>query len=152
MDVLARTKFGVPYKGKPLKFSGTYKYTPGAIYRIDKETVNKKDEFAMYALLDEATDEEGKEVTLIGGNSKPKNQKYRIDAPPYVVMRVDVKYEGAKTDWITFNVEFKNMNDKVYDAKKTYKLTIVCASSKDGADYNGGIGSTLHIDKLAVYK
>lgn len=46
-----------------------------------------------------------------------------------------------------------NLNGKkaaAYDATKTYKLAIVCSSSKDGANFNGAANSTLIVDELEV--
>ena len=39
---------------------------------------------------------------------------------------------------------------RTYDATKTYKLAIVCSSSKDGANFNGAANSTLIVDELEV--
>lgn len=150
-DMLASTKFGVPYAEKPVKFVGNYKYSPGEFYREGRDTVEKSDEFAIYALLYEAVDEAGNEVTLIGGSIDPeKNEKFNIDHSPYVVLRADLPYDGPKTEWTSFEIPFVEMNGKAYNPNKTYKLTIVCTSSKDGAHYNGAPGSTLFIDDLGI--
>ena len=65
---LKGTQFGIPYVGEPVKFSGWYKYTPGAeFYDKDGNVVEgQTDEFAIYALLYEAKGKDGKEVTLTG--------------------------------------------------------------------------------------
>ena len=47
-------------------------------------------------------------------------------------------------------VEFKWKEGAAYDATKTYKLAIVCSSSKDGANFNGAANSTLIVDELEV--
>ena len=42
------------------------------------------------------------------------------------------------------------VDDATYDAEKTYKLAIICSSSKDGANFNGAANSTLIVDNLEV--
>lgn len=153
-DPLASTKFGIPYVGKPLKFSGWYKYAPGTVYRDNTNSViaGKVDECDIYALLYEAEDENGNEVTLIGGSSEEANQKYVINTSPYVVLKAQLQDRTAKAEWTNFDLAFEPVNGKTYDPNKKYKITFVCTSSKEGAGYNGGEGSVLLIDDFRITK
>lgn len=152
-DKLASTKFGIDYTGgKPLKFSGWYKYEVGETYRDDKgEAVpDKKDKCDIYAVLYEAIDEEGKEVTLIGGSKKEENKNYVITDSPYIVLKAQLEDKTEQHDWTYFEIPFSEMNNKSFDVNKQYKITFVCTSSEEGATYNGAPGSTLWIDDFKI--
>ena len=66
------------------------------------------------------------------------------------VTRDDLEDGGAKAEWTTFELPFNNLDGKSYDMSKSYKLAIVCSSSKDGAAFKGAVNSTLIIDELEV--
>lgn len=152
-DKLASTKFGIPFNetSKPLSFSGWYKYTAGKINRDTAgNPLDKKDECDIYALLYEAEDEEGKEVTLIGGSTKEENQKYCITTSPYVVLKAQITDKSDKAEWTYFNLPFEEMNGKTFDPSKKYKITFVCTPSIEGANYIGAPGSVLQIDDFKI--
>lgn len=117
---LKSTKFGVMHEGKPLKFSGWYKYTPGeTFYDKDANIVEGKvDECDIYAVLYEVEDES---FVLDGESIK------QADAP--IVMRAGIE-SGNATDWKRFDLDFKEVNGKSYDPNKMYKIAFICTSSK----------------------
>lgn len=140
---LKSTKFGVVHALKPLKFSGWYKYTPGEVF-YDKDynpVSGVVDECDIYAVLYEAKDADGKDITLDGESIKSS------DAP--IVMRANIE-SGAATDWKYFDLAFKEVDGKTYDASKQYKLAFVCTSSKKGDIYEGAPNSTLMLDDLKI--
>ena len=146
-DQLNSTKFGIPYTKKPVIFKGIYKYTPGDNYvdGSDKKNVLEHleivDECSIMAVLYEAVDSEGKEVILTG---------HDIASSEYRVAVAVLEDGGAKAAWTTFELPFNNLDGKSYDMSKSYKLAIVCSSSKDGAAFKGAVNSTLIIDELEV--
>ena len=142
-EPLTATKFGVVHALKPLKFSGWYKYTPGEVF-YDKDynpVSGVVDECDIYAVLYEAKDAAGNDITLDGISIKSP------DAP--IVMRANIE-SGAATDWKHFDLAFKEVNGKTYDASKQYKLAFVCTSSKKGDAYEGAPNSTLMLDDLKI--
>lgn len=146
-DRLACTRFGIAYDKKPLRFKGWYKYTPGekfvdgSDYNNIKEVADKVDECAIQAVLYEAVDEAGNEVTLTGHDIG--NSKYRV--------AVAVVADGtAKAEYTEFDLPFVYLENKTYDANKTYKMAIVCSSSKEGDLFKGAGGSTLFVDEIEV--
>ncbi len=152
-DKLASTKFGIEYTGgKPLTFSGWYKYTAGKIYKNDKGEVidGKTDKCDIYALVYEAVDSDGKDITLIGGSTDEANKDYIINTSPYVVLKAQLDDKTNKTDWTYFEIPFVEMNGKSFDTNKKYKITFVCTSSEEGAVYNGAPGSILLIDDFKI--
>lgn len=146
-DQLNSTKFGIPYGKKPLTFKGVYKYTPGDNYvdGSDKKNVQENldivDECSIMAVLYEAVDAKEQEVILTGHDIA--SSEYRV--------AVAVLADGsAKEDWTPFELPFMELEGKSYDASKSYKLAIVCSSSKDGAAFKGAVNSTLIIDDFEV--
>ena len=142
-EPLKSTKFGVLHVSKPVKFSGWYKYTPGETY-YDENYIpveGTTDECDIYAVLYEAKDEAGNDITLDGQTIKSS------DAP--IVMRAGIE-SGAATDWKRFDLDFKEVNGKTYDASKEYKIAFICTSSKNGDEYKGAPNSTLMLDDLKI--
>jgi len=137
---LKSTKFGVTHEGKPLKFSGWYKYTPGDTYydKDAKVVADKVDECDIYAVLYEA---ENESFVLDGESIK------QADAP--IVMRAGIENGGA-TDWKKFDLNFEEVNGKSYDANKKYKIAFICTSSKNGDVYEGAPNSKLLLDDLQI--
>jgi len=149
-DRLSSTKFGIAYDKKPAYFRGWYKYTPGEKF-IDGAGASKPedvvehpeitDECAIQAVLYEAVDADGKEVILTG---------HDINTSEYRVATAVLGDGTAKTAYTYFDLPFTYVDGKEYEAGKSYKLAIVCSSSKDGDLFKGAGGSTLWIDELEI--
>ncbi len=140
---LKMTHFGVVYDKKPLKFKGVYKYTPGTpfIRTVDGAATetDEVDECAVQAVLYTITSEN---ETLDGSNIDSDDER--------IVARARLEDGTAKSDWTEFDLNFTWKDGVTYDAEKTYKLAIICSSSKDGANFNGAANSTLIVDNLEV--
>ena len=141
------TKFGVPFDKVPVRFRGVYKYTAGDnfVNGSDKNNVqeglDQTDECSIQAVLYEATDENGAEVILTGVD---------INNSPYRVAQALLEDGSPKEDWTAFDIPFTYFEGKSYDASKTYKLAIVCSSSKEGASFIGAANSTLWVDEFEI--
>lgn len=143
-DALSSTKFGVAHNGKPVTFTGWYKYTPGNEYRDKKNNIveGEVDKCAINAVLyEEELDKNGENVPLTG---------HDINTSDRVVMRASLQDTGAKSEWTEFTLPFESMNGKEYDSSKKYYLAIICSSSYKGDAYEGAPGSTLIIDSFKV--
>ena len=70
---------------------------------------------------------------------------------PQVVKMARVKSLPATDTWTPFEMEFegKDVDNKEVMEKK-YNLALVFSSSKDGAQFEGAIGSTLYIDEVKI--
>ncbi|WP_294604956.1 PCMD domain-containing protein [uncultured Bacteroides sp.] len=149
-DRIASSKFGIAYDKRPVYFRGWYKYAPGAKY-IDgskatkpEEVIEKTDivdECAIQAVLYEAVDADGEEVILTG---------HDINTSDYRVAVARLEDGTAKAEYTYFDIPFTFLTGKAYETSKTYKLAIVCSSSKDGDSFMGAGGSTLILDELEV--
>ena len=141
------TKFGVPFDKVPVRFRGVYKYTAGDnfVNGSDKNNVQEgleqTDECSIQAVLYEATDENGAEVILTGVD---------INNSPYRVSQALLEDGSPKEDWTAFDIPFTYFEGKSYDPSKTYKLAIVCSSSKEGASFIGAANSTLWVDEFEI--
>ena len=140
---LKQTHFGVIYDKKPLVFKGMYKYTPGTpfIKTVDGVATETDDidECGIQAVLYTVTEET---ETLDGTNIDSEDER--------IVARARLEDGTAKADWTNFKLEFTWKDGATYDATKTYKLAIVCSSSKEGANFNGAANSTLIVDELEI--
>lgn len=148
VNALLCTEFGIPYIGEPVALRGWYKYAPGAEYfsvpadqTIDKAVVDpsKKDACSIVAVLYDVTNDPSKVYTGVDLN-KSEN----------VVLRAELTNENKVGEWTSFTIPFEAKNGFVYDAAKTYKLAIVCSSSKDGAQFGGAPGSVLSVDEFEI--
>lgn len=145
-DQLSSTSFGIAYDKMPVTMKGVYKYQAGTNF-IDgsnkddvKENTGDEDQGSIIGVLYEATDAEGNDVTLNG---------HTIGSSDYHVA-VATFYCSDQAEWTEFNVNFEMVEGKTYDPSKTYKLALVCSSSKDGNLFKGAENSTLWVDNLEV--
>lgn len=142
-DFLNSTKFGIPYDGKPVTFTGWYKYTAGTVYYNADNTVatGATDKCSVYAVLYEELLENGKNVPLTG---------HDVTDSPRIVLRAVAADGAGKSDWTEFSVPFEPVDGKSYDPAKKYYLAVICASSDKGDSYHGADGSTLVVDDFKV--
>lgn len=149
------TKFGLPLvRKKPVKLEGYYKYKAGAKFTDAKKKVQPTmhDTADIYAVVYEIDPDNF--VPLDGDNILTASNialMARIDKP--------AEFEGdmselAASDWVHFSEPFKPMNGKEFDAERLarggYAIAIVMTSSRQGAYFEGAIGSTLYVDQLRV--
>lgn len=148
-DRLKCTSFGVKaslvISGKPLLFRGLYKYQAGEKFLDASENIQgvvvegKKDECAIQAVLYEAKDADGNEVTLNG---------HDINNSKYIVASAVLADGSEKADFTPFNIAFTYK--KEYKTDGEYKFAIVCSSSKEGDKFKGAGGSSLVVDNFEV--
>ena len=149
------TKFGLPLvRKKPVTLEGYYKYKAGANFTDAKKKVQPTmhDTADIYAVVYEIDPDNF--VPLDGDNILTASNialMARIDKP--------AEFEGdmselAAADWVHFSEPFKPMNGKEFDAERLarggYAIAIVMTSSRQGAYFEGAIGSTLYVDQLRV--
>lgn len=138
----ASTLFGKLHpkeSGKPVRFTGFYKYMPGETLINKEGTVpDRKDECSIYSVIYKIT--KGSDETLDGTN---------IMTSDMVVGKAILEDRTEKKNFTKFDIPFtysENLNYDQYD----YKLAVVFASSKNGDFYEGAIGSMLIIDNVEV--
>ena len=145
MNPLKATRFGIPYTESPVRITGWYKYKPGDTFtNAQKDPVpGKIDEADIYAVLYRNTDKDGNEVYLYGDD---------VLTSSYIVRKARVESLPPTDEWTQFEMFFDN-GAVDYELLKNqgYNLTIVFTSSKDGASFEGAIGSTLYVDEVEIF-
>lgn len=143
---LQATRFGLQIvPDKPLSLHGYYKYTAGEEFTNVKLEVipDRNDGCAIYSVLYEV-DPENVE-TLDGAN---------ILSSDRIVMVAELENPGEPDEWTEFKIPYKTKNGKVFDIEKMqrgeYAITVVASSSKDGALFEGAVGSTLYVDEIEI--
>ena len=148
-DMAASTHFGIPFfNTKPLSLTGYYKYQPGTT--VTDKNMNPvsgaKDDFALYAVVFEVT----KDVPWLDGADTNKSST----KSPNIVLKAELTNRKATNEWTKFTIPFEPMNGKTFDYTKMiegkYSIAIVASSSKDGAKFQGAVGSTLYIDEFHI--
>lgn len=143
---LEATKFGLQIaQGKPATLTGYYKYTPGAKFTDKNKNAveNRRDACAIYSVVFEVDPENF--VPLNGSN---------ITSSDRIVLIAEIKNPEEPAEWTEFNIPFEPKNGKKFDynklANNEYAITVVASSSKDGAFFEGAIGSTLLVDEIKI--
>lgn len=141
--------------GKPLVFTGYYKYKVGSPYIYLDENKNEistteiTDAFSLYAVLFRVTKGQS-DNEFLDGITIMDSEKIiaRADWKPETAEMTDTP---AEKGFKKFTIPFKYKDGVVIDYEKyDYKLTILLASSKDGNEYKGAVGSTLIVDNVRI--
>lgn len=142
---LKSTHFGQPHpkeKGKPVKMTGYYKYTPGPVYKDKDENVipGKIDECDIKAVL----------YSVTKGNAANEWLNGETIADDLSIIAVAQLEDRSKREEYThFSIDFIYKEEPDY-RNNDYKLSIIFASSARGDFYEGAVGSTLIIDDVEV--
>ncbi|MBC9933340.1 PCMD domain-containing protein [Chitinophaga qingshengii] len=134
-EPLKATQFGQPYIGQPLRFTGYYKYTPGANYQDKSGTIipGMIDSCSIYAVL--YTGSSRLDATNIHNSDRIIGTAYLPDG-------------SARENWTRFDIPF--VLKRQVSSKEKLMMAIVASSSKDGDSYKGAIGSRLVLDNLEI--
>ncbi len=143
-NTLKTTQFGIPIDKEPVRVTGYYKYRPGEKFTDKDMTVieGKTDEANIYAVFYRNKDEQGNEVYLYGDD---------VLSSPYIVKKAQVASLPATDEWTRFEMFFEGEDaDDEKVENREYNMTLVFSSSKDGAAFEGAIGSRLYVDEVEV--
>lgn len=139
------TRFGLPFKKRPLTFRGWYKYKAGDTFqdKQGKTVSGRTDRGDIYAVLYKNHDENGAALVLNGDNVKTS---------PDIVALAEVGTIGDTQEWTQFEATFNYTADFDYNLllRNGYSLAIVCTSSTEGANFEGAVGSTLYVDEFEL--
>ena len=149
-DALKATQFGVPNPKEPVRITGWYKYKPGENFtdKNMKVYTDRTDEASIYAVYYRNQDADGNKY-MLDGHAVEDLDKLMDNPQVYKVARVA---SLPPTDtWKQWEMIFEGKdapNDLVQALG--FNLALVFSSSKDGAQFEGAIGSTLYIDEVEV--
>lgn len=140
------THFGLQLVGgKPLALEGYYKYTAGETFTDKNKQVcpERHDTADIYAVLYEV---DPADFQALNGDD--------VLSSPRIVMMARIDKPGEPTEWTHFSEPFRLMPGKEFDEERLrndgYAIAVVATSSRQGAYFEGAIGSTLYVDELRV--
>lgn len=143
---LEATHFGLQLVGgEPIRLEGCYKYKAGDVVTDKKLNVlpDKKDTADIYAVLYEV--DPANFVSLKGDDVLSSDR---------IVMLARIADPGEPSDWKHFSEDFKLMPGKQFSEERLgadgYAIAVVATSSRQGAFFEGAIGSTLYVDELKI--
>lgn len=150
-NTLRATRFGIEIGREPVVVTGYYKYKPGEKFtnKNMQEVVGRTDEASIYAVLYLNKDSQGNDYYLYGEDMIDLDNL--LTNNPQVVRIAKMNSLPATDTWTPFEMRFEGKEvDEQKMAAMNYNLTLVFSSSKDGALFEGAIGSTLYIDEVEI--
>ena len=142
---LEATVFGIPFNKKPLRMTGYYKYVaagPVTDKNLTAIIPNRQDECDIYAVVFKSTP------------AKPYLNGSNVLTDPSVVAVAALSNGKSTTGTglVPFDIPFQYRQevDPAELAAYAYKLTVVFSSSKNGAVFEGAVGSKLLIDNVKI--
>ncbi len=135
LEPLKATQFGQPYTGRATRFTGYYKYTPGATYqdKAGNAVPGVTDSCAIYAVL---------------YTGRTRLDATNIHTSDRIVARAELPDGSGRGNWTRFDIPFTYLPGR--STTRDMMMAIVASSSKDGDQYRGAIGSRLVIDSLTI--
>lgn len=160
-DALKATQFGTPFTHKPALLRAWLRYEPGAVYqdRMANPVEGVMDEPDIYFVFYRNEDEEGNKVQLDGNDvlTNPHIVGYgRLPHnlnPDGTDLLSNTPIHGVTSEWqeITIPMEYRSEVDETILENKGYSLVISFASSWQGGEFKGAIGSKLFIDNVQLF-
>lgn len=138
------TLFGLPFKHKPVKVSGMYKWKAGERFQNKAgNTVDRVDAPDAYCILYRNHDAEGNFVRVDGDD---------VFTNPNIVGlgRISGVVETGVWTPFEFDVVYTEDIDNELLANNGYSMTICFSSSIDGAYFEGAPGSTFYVDDVTL--
>lgn len=140
------TRFGLQLVGgRPLFLEGFYKYTAGEVVTDQYRNVlaDKRDTADIYAVVYEV---DPQNFVALNGDDVLSSER--------IVSLARIAEPGEPQEWAHFREPFQPMNGKTFDEERLrndgYAIAIVATSSRQGAYFEGAIGSTLYVDELRI--
>lgn len=144
-DALSATRFGLPFKHKPSKVKGYYKFRRGEKFqdKTGSEVPGRLDMPDTYCVFYRNQDSNGKQVILDGAD---------VLTSEYIVGIARIVGVQETDTWTPFemNLEYLSEVDKELLANNGYSLTLCFASSIDGAYFEGAPGNTFCVDQVIL--
>ena len=149
-NTLKSTQFGYPIDKEPVQVTGYYKYKPGSHFTNKKMDVEpgRIDEASIYAVFYRNKDALARPYYLYGDDMESDE---RLKANPQVYKIARVASLPPTDTWTKFEMSFegRDADDKLV-AENGFNLALVFSSSKEGAQFEGAVGSTLYVDEVEL--
>lgn len=143
---LEATRFGLQLVGgRPLYLTGYYKYTAADVFtdKDGKVDALRADTCDIYSVLYEVDPDNV--VTLDGAN---------ILSSDRIVLMARIDNPGEPKEWTEFKEPYRLMPGKTFSEERLrndgYAISVVATSSRQGAYFEGAIGSVLYVDEIKI--
>ena len=160
-DALRATRFGSPFAHKPVKMTVWLKYEPGSTFqnRMGKPVEGVIDEPDAYVVFYRNQDESGNEVMIDGTDMFTNPYIMGIGRLSHNLNEdgsdrlCDTPIHGLNSQWklVEIPLVYTKEVDQDILANKGYSLAVSFASSWQGGNFQGALGSKLYIDNVSVY-
>lgn len=160
-DALRATRFGTPFPHKPVKMTVWLKYEPGSTFqnRMGKPMDDIVDEPDAYVVFYRNQDESGNEVMIDGTDMFTNPYIVAIGRLPHNLngdgsdKMCNSPIHGLNSQWqlIEIPLVYEKEVDQQILANKGYSLAISFASSWQGGNFQGAVGSKLFLDNVSLY-
>ena len=161
LDALKATKFGTPFVHKPIMLRAWLRFEQGSFYqdRDGNPVEGIVDEPDVYFVFYRNEDEEGNKVQLDGNDVLTNSHIVGFGRLPHNYnpdgsdLLSGTPVHGLTTEWqeITIPMTYRSEVDPDILANKGYSLVISFASSWQGGDFKGSIGSKLYLDNVQLF-
>jgi hypothetical protein len=139
---LNSAKFGVPFSARPKSFTISYTYVPGTVYKNGQgQVLEKQDQADIYLLLENRNGNITKRIGTAWFRSGEK-----VETPKEITIPITYGSlpAGSPAFWLPANGLYGEAKDEVTH------LSFVLASSAEGANFEGGVNSTLIVNNLRL--
>ena len=143
-DAMAATRFGLPFKHKPVKVSGWYKFKAGERFQDRKgNAVDRVDQPDIYCVMYRNQDADGNQVLLYGDD---------VLTSPAIVGLARITGVVETDEWTSFemSLNYTSELDSELLENNGYSMTISFASSIEGASFEGAPGSVFCVDNVTI--
>ena len=143
-DAMAATRFGLPFKHKPVKVTGWYKFKAGERFQDRKgHEVDRVDQPDIYCVMYRNQDAEGNQVLLYGDD---------VLTSPAIVGLARITGVVETDEWTAFEMTLNYTEEIDNDLLENngYSMTISFASSIEGASFEGAPGSIFCVDNVSI--
>ena len=151
-NTLKSTHFGVPYYNQPQTVKGYYKYKAGETYYKTEVSGSGWSTVVTGVPVPEMTDSCAITALLYEVNDYTTEWLDGVtlyDPATTNIVAIGMFTDGAeKSAFTPFEVSLNYL--KAYDPAKKYKFSIICSSSKNGAEFAGAPGSELIVDDIEI--
>ena len=143
-DAMAATRFGLPFKHKPIKMTGWYKFKAGSQFQNRQgEKIDRIDQPDLYCVVYRNQDADGKKVVLYGDD---------VFTSPAIMGLARISGVVETNEWTPFEIDveyYKELDENLLE-NNGYSMTVNFASSIEGASFEGAPGSVFCVDNVVV--
>jgi len=160
-DPLKATRFGAPFRHKPVKMTAWLRFEQGPVFqdKLGKPVEGIVDEPDVYVVFYRNQDEAGNEVVIDGNDMLTNPHIVALGRLPHNLNEdgsdklCDTPIHGLTSEWqlVEIPLLYKKEVNQTILANKGYSLAMSFASSWQGGKFMGAVGNKLFIGNVSLY-